>query len=399
MSAWPPEYPQEFQRLLPDLAGYAHYDDVPGSPGGYYIVTGRHRYDVHDGAATPRGLLLASRDPLGAESRIGYDHHDLLPVQATDPAGLVTAADPDYRLLQPRQVTDPNGNTTSVTFSPAGFVTAHYVRGKNGEGDAAEPSTRIEYDLLAFDSRGQPASVRTTRRVHHDTATGVPAGQRDEVIVSAGYSDGFGRLLQTRTQAEDTLFGDPAFGGDIIPADQAAPVPETAGRTRAAGDPDNVVVSGWQTYDNKGHVVEKYEPFYSTGWDYAEPSDAQRGQKATVFYDPRGHPIRTVDPDGSEQRVVFGIPPDLSDPDIYQPTPWETYTYDANDNAGRTHPQAAQAYQNHWNTPASIEVDALGRTITTTARNGPAQDAATLWYVTRSAYDIQGNLVASTIPS
>ena len=152
--AWPPEYPQEFQRLLPDLAGYAHYDDVPGSPGGYYIVTGRHRYDVHDGAATPRGLLLASLDPLGAQSRIGYDHHDLLPIQATDPAGLVTAADPDYRLLQPRQVTDPNGNTTSVTFSPAGFVTAHYVRGKNGEGDATQPSTRFNYDLGAYADRG-----------------------------------------------------------------------------------------------------------------------------------------------------------------------------------------------------------------------------------------------------
>src|SRR5439155_12527097 len=124
-----------------------------------------------------------------------------------------------------------------------------------------------------------------------------------------------------------------------------------------------VVVSGWQIYDNKGRVVEKYEPFFSTGWDYAEPTDTERGQKATMFYDPRGHVIRTLNPDGSEQRVVYGVPgttaaPDLSNPAQFEPTPWEVYTYDANDNAGRTHPAESQGYKSHWNTPASIVVDA-----------------------------------------
>ncbi len=32
-------------------------------------------------------------------------------------------------------------------------------------------------------------------------------------------------------------------------------------------DPLNVVVSGWQVYDNKGRVVEQYEPFFSQGLD------------------------------------------------------------------------------------------------------------------------------------
>ena len=395
---WPSEYPDEFRALLPALAGYVHYEDgdVPGSPGGYYISAERQRYDVHDAAATPRGLPLAARDPLGAETRIGYDAHDLLLVRTVDPAGLVTAAEHDYRVLQPRQVTDANGNTTSVTFSPAGLVTAHFVRGKNGEGDAGEPSSRAEYDLLAFSERGRPASVRSIRRVHHDTNTEVPAEQRDEVLVSVEYSDGFGRLLQTRAQAEDTRFGDAAFGGDVIPTNQSEGVGGSTGRTRAPSDPDNVVVSGWQTYDNKGRVVEKYEPFYAAGWDYAEPGEAERGQKATAFYDPRGRVIRTLNPDGSQQRVVFGVPPDLADPDVYEPTPWEAYTYDVNDNAGRTHPQAAAAYKDHWNTPASIVLDALGRTVAAVARNGPAADAD--WYVTRSAYDIQGNLVRVTDP-
>ena len=93
-----------------------------------------------------------------------------------------------------------------------------------------------------------------------------------------------------------------------------------------------------------------------------------------MFYDPRGHAIRTLNPDGSEQRVIFGVPgtiaaPDLTHPDSFEPTPWEAYTYDANDNAGRTHPAESAAYQHHWNTPASILIDALGRTIKAVERN------------------------------
>src|SRR5262249_12224140 len=122
--------------------------------------------------------------------------------------------------------------------------------------------------------------------------------------------------------------------------------------------------------------------------------DAELGQKATMFYDPRGQVVRTVNPDGSEQRVVHGVPADLADPTRYQPTPWEAYTYDANDNAGRTHSTEAAGYQSHWNTPASIVVDALGRTIAATARNGA--DPVADWYTTRSTYDIQGNLQSLT---
>ncbi|MER5430167.1 SpvB/TcaC N-terminal domain-containing protein [Streptomyces sp. NPDC002588] len=395
VAAWPAEYPQEFRGLLPSLAGYTHYTDtdVPGSPGGYYVTTARHRYDVHVPGRVPRGLPVASLDPLGAQSVIDYDEHDLLPVRAVDPAGLETIAVHDYRVLQPVETTDANGNSAGVAFSPAGLVTAHFVRGKNGDGDLSAPSTRMSYDLFAFATRGRPVSVRTVKRVYHDTDTDVPAARRDEVIVSVEFSDGFGRVVQSRSQAEDTLFGDPAFGGGVIPAEDLAAVGDTTGRTRAESAPDNVVVSGWQIYDNKGQVVQKYEPFFSTGYEYGQPSDSHLGQKTVTFYDPRGQAVRTVSPDGSEQRLVLGVPADLTDPDSYVPTPWVSYTYDANDNAGRTHPAQAQPYASHWNTPASAEFDALGRAVTAVVRNGRAPAD---WFTTRSAYDIQGNLVAIT---
>ncbi len=392
---WPAAYPQEFQDLTPQIAGYAYYgeDQVPGSPGGYYVASARMRYDAHDPALIPRGLPLAVRDPLGTETRTEYDIYGLLPVRSIDPLGLRTEAVNDYRVLRPQQVTDANGNTASTTFSPAGFVVETFARGKGGRGDAVLPSVRLEYDLHAFASRQQPVSVRTIRRVHHDTATDVPAGQRDDVIVSVEYSDGFGRPLQTRAQAEDTLFGDVVFGGGVLPVDQSSPAPIPAGRTRNPANPPNVVVSGWQVYDNKGRVVHKYEPFFGTGFGYAAPVEAHLGRKAVMFYDPRGQVVRTVSPDGSEQRVILGVPEDLADPESFVPTPWEAYTYDANDNAGRTHGTAAQAFAGHWDTPSSVGFDALGRVIFSVARNGD-QHLSTV-----STYDIQGNLTSITDPS
>jgi RHS repeat-associated protein len=396
VTAWAAEYPDEFKTSLPPLGGYLHYrdEDVPDPPGGYFVVAERHRYDFHEPAQPARGMLAATRDPLGAEASIAYDSYDLLPVQTTDAVGLTTTAQYDYRVLQAGSITDPNGNTVSFVFSPAGFLTGQFLRGKNGEGDAQNPSVRMEYDLLAFRERHQPIFVRTIRRVHHDSETDVATPQRDDTITSVEYSDGFGRLLQTRAQAEDVLFGDPVFGGNVIAADQSGAVGDTAGHARRSDDPDNVVVSGWQVYDNKGRVVQKYEPFFAQGYDFAAPASSQLGQKATIIYDPRGQAVRTINPDGSEQRAVLGIPPDLAKPDDYTPTAWESYTYDTNDNAGRTHGTAASAYASHWNTPANVVLDALGRTVTAIARNGP--DPGRDWYVTRSSYDIQGNLVGIT---
>src|SRR5262249_15488827 len=100
--------------------------------------------------------------------------------------------------------------------------------------------------------------------------------------------------------------------------------------------------------------------------------------------------VRTVYPDGSEQRQVYGVPASLDHPERFEPTPWECYTYDPNDNAGRTHAASAAVYQSHWNTPTSVRMDALGRTVETVARAGPvAQDRL----VTRQEFDVEGNVL------
>ena len=396
-AAWTDEYPDDFRARVPVLLGYRHLSeaDDAGSPAGYYIVTTSRAYDFHDAGRTPRGLCTASRDPLGAESRFTYDEHDLLLTNKVDAAGLVVGASYDARTLRPHAAVDVNGNSTAVTFSPAGLVTGVFRRGSDGEGDITTPGTRCEYDLFAFADRRQPVSVRSIRRVYHDTDQSVPDAERSAEVTTVEYSDGFARVLQTRTQAPDTLFGDPVLGSGDLPSAPGSPVGDCTGRTRGADDPPNVVVSGANVYDNKGRVVERYAPYFAAGWDWAAPADAERNYRTSLDYDARGHVVRTVNPDGSEQRVVRGVPVEIDAPDVYAPTPWESFVYDANDNGGRTHADGSASYSDHWNTPGSVEVDALGRGVRAVARL--SRDPAGLC-VTRSHYDVAGHLLAVDDP-
>ena len=420
VTSWPAEYPHEFQTGTPPLAGYVFTDGSDHRTRGYFAQSSRVAFDFHprDLPHLPdlphRGLAVTVRDALGNDTSIAYDDpYHLLPVQVTDAVGLTLSADYDYRVLQPRIVTDANGNRSAVTFSPLGFVTSTAAMGKEGEqvGDTLEaPGSRMDYDFFAYehtrgDPQPQPVFVKCVVREHHVTETDVPPAERDNTITTIQFSDGFGRLLQTRTQAEDVLFGDPIFGGGVLSPHQSIATGDTVGRPRA--EKPNVIVSGWQVYDNKGHVVERCEPFFSVGWDYAPPDDNQMGQKAAMFYDPRGRVIRTLNPDGSEQRVIYGVPTDLASPDLFAPSPWESFTYDENDLAPlSTDPDGTSlinaAPASHHFTPSSIVIDALGRTVLAVARNRdapenpgdplpPIQDLPT-----QSTYDIRGNVLSVT---
>jgi RHS repeat-associated protein len=435
--SWTAEYPQEFRDLLPENAGYIYKHGGAGSEyvTGYYVCTERRRYDFHDDPdGKGRGLIKVKRDSLGHDTTIIYDAYALLPVEVievTETTSLETKAEHDYRVLQPHLMTDPNGNRICYTYTPIGLLKSIAIMGKKDEekGDTEDhPGTIFQYDFMAVANsppdKRQPIFVHVIKREQHYWNLVIEEkekrSQKDETLTeeevhemfpddeikqfperfiqSSEYSDGFGRLVQTRAQAEDVTFGDAVFGSEVLPADQndhAETQKDVIGKKNTDIERPNVVVSGWQIYDNKGRVVERYEPLFSTGWDYAEQTDDQKGKKVVMYYDPRGHVIRTVNPDGSEQRVVYGFPgridaPDLTDPEFFEPTPWEAYTYDANDNAGRTHHNGSLGYQDHWNTPTSALVDALGRTTKTVERNG------TDWYTTTSEYDLRGNLLSVT---
>lgn len=404
--SWTTEYPDEFKNTLPPLAGYTFKEAGPVNTKGYFATTGRTQYDFQTGLGEGFGMPLQLKDPLGKSTAISNDKYNFLPERVRDAAGMEVSAQYNYSSLQPTEITDPNGNRTAYAFTPLGLLYKTAVMGKIGEtmGDTLEvPGIQMDYDFWAYYQNQQAVFVRTVSRVHHVHDLDIPLPQRDEIIEMREYSDGFGRLLQSRTQAEDVIFGEDNFGTGVLSPNQDALKQPAIGHGLDQSL-KRVVVSGWQRYDNKGRVVEKYEPFFSVGWEYMPPTETQMGQKAVMIYDPRGQVIRTLNPDGSEQCVIYGVPVDDPDnPKIFFPTPWEAYTYDANDNAGRTHQKQSRGYAHHWNTPASILIDALGRTVKSIARSRASAETgqplpAVEEYVTESRYDIGGNVLTITDP-
>ena len=368
---------------------------------GYYADRERMKLDFHiAGATDPRGLTLAVQDPLGREIAFGCDAYDYLRTQVTDAAGLTAEAKHDYRALQPELLTDPNGNRTRFAYTPLGLLESITLLGKAGagEGDSARASRRFDYDFAST-----PISAHTTLFVHHDTEPGLSADQLGEAVEKVEYSDGFGRLVQVRARAEDVLFDQPGstplFGDSGLDVDQSQAVGPASGRRRAANAAVNVVVSGTRTFDNKGRVIEAYEPYFSKGFAYAPPTGSELGRKTTYAYDPRGTVVRTTFPGGGLQQAVLGAPTDLSLPDQVEPSPWQVTLYDANDSAGRTPAGDAQAakYRQHWDTPTTHTVDALGRTISTVERTrapwaAGAPPTSVRELRTWSTFDARGNL-------
>lgn len=391
---WTGDYPNEFRNSTPNFAGYIYHDGTdPNFTKGYYSATQQNKYDFQSGVTEPRGILLGVKDPMGNESSILPDAYQLLPEKVIDPKGMEVFAQYDYRFLQPNRITDPNGNRIVYDFSPLGLLTKRAIMGKAGQhiGDSLDdPSIALEYNYRSFYEHGNPIFVKTIKRENH-----VHDDINDNTITTVEYSDGFGRLLQTRTQAEEVIFGVDPFGNSGLPPNQDAPNAPATGNPRTEGDPENVIISGWQVYNNKGTVVEKYEPFFDKGWDFNAPQDSQIGHRASMFYGPRGNVIRTLNSNGSEQRIILGVPNSLLTPNDYTPTPWESYTYDANDLAPITHPTDASVPATHHFTPSSNLLDAFGRTLVSTTRNGKNTDEVA---VVKYKYDIRGNIIEITDP-
>jgi hypothetical protein len=386
---WSSEYPIGFTEQYPQMGGYSYYSSSNYTPG-YYLRSAANAYDFQL-STSARGLIMASHDPFNAETSIEYDVYNLLPVLVTDPELNSIAAFYNYRVLQVYRVIDINQNISVFDFSPLGLLRASALLGKGTEGDYKgagtgfynmyEPSTRLAYDFNSFKNNRLPVWVKTIKREYH-----FQQFVNDNTITTIEYSDGFGRMLQTRTQAEDVIFGNTEneriTGSSGLPSLQSENA-NTLGVERYAESALNVVVNGWQIFNNKGKVVEKYEPYFDAGFDFLLTTNNQKKAKIKIFYDPRGQVVRTINPDESEQRVIYGVPLQVSQPGSFVPTAWETYTYDAND---------LDPNSPHFGTPNSAKVDALGRTVQTIDRlesnNSTTANVRMLY-----EYDVRGNLL------
>jgi len=297
------------------------YVQLPGSDG-WWIPGDQMRFSPGDADTTAVELTYArqhffierrSINSFGAVKRTILDKYDLLPVLAVDPLGNQHAATIDYRVLEPSQVTDPNGNRAEVSFDLLGLVVGSAVRGKVTEsvGDSlvgfnpdlddatiaaqlADPltnplsvlgqaSARIIYDVGAYmRSRGSPqpdaaVSYLLERETH---VSDLAPGQITRCRHTLNYSDGFGRQIQKKIQAEPGPLVD--GGPDVL--------------RRWVG-------SGWTVYDNKGQAVRRYEPFFTATPNFE--FNQQVGVSRYTCYDPLGRVVATLQPNNTWHKTIY----------------------------------------------------------------------------------------------
>ncbi|MBG0568789.1 SpvB/TcaC N-terminal domain-containing protein [Actinoplanes aureus] len=465
--SWPAYYPDRFRRLMDAQTkaggGYtgdgAPDDDLPS---GLYRIEVARRHDTqpeHLSGSGPnsapasvrfrRGLVLASRDAAGVETVVEADEHWLYPRKVTTAGVIEESMIYDYRAQQPAMVTDSNGYRTRFTYTPLGLLHTVVRTGPADDdhlGDTPDqPGIVYAYGLNEYDDsppdRRRPVWVHSrTQLLGYWTAIAhqrtYPAAGLDLRLHGTAerrdYSDGLDRLLQSRTLRTSGSVGDPGLLADIAEPPTTARVdpPGATGERRhvggwtirgtdgvarhnaagtgldvAAGPADPLVrVDGWVAYDDKGRVVEEYEPFLDEGWAYnIAPSPRRHGtvHRQLIRRDPRGIPQTITNADGTQRHFVHGQPADLAQPDRFEPSPWVAYEYDVDDNARRTHPNAHPPWHAHSDTPASVEVDPLGRIVTVTERlrddpeqTPEAQAPRTL--ITSVRRDIDGNVTRVT---
>ncbi|MGH7597722.1 MAG: SpvB/TcaC N-terminal domain-containing protein [bacterium] len=338
-------------------------------------------------------LAQATQDPFSNVSRITYDGYDLLLMQADDAVENVVSAVNDYRVLQPKLVTDPNDNRVEVAFDELGLVIKTAVMEKKGETDPAkmgdtidDPTTRLEYEMFNWMNHQKPNFVHTFARERHRAAD-------TRWQESYAYSDGLGREVMTKIQAEPGFApGRDADGNLLRDAGGNLVLVDTSPNVRWVG-------TGRTVFDNKGNAIKKYEPFFSITHAYESEKDlVEWGVTPILDYDPLGCLIRTDLPNGTFSKVEFDA--------------WQQTTYDENDTvlesewyekrgspaltgAEPTDPEIRAAWlaAKHANTPTVAHLDTLGRTFLTIAKNGltPADE-----YRTHVELDIEGNALAIT---
>jgi RHS repeat-associated protein len=435
-----------------DQGGYVVMD------GGWWIPSGRVYFDsaaktaAQELAAAQQHFFLPKKfvDPFDHQTTVEYDAHDLAPVKSQDALGNVITAQLDYRTLQPKLITDPNGNRAEAAFDALGMVVATAVRGKkienlgdlledfdadppltalqsfvaNPRGQAAsmlgKTTTRVVYDLDRFRRCGQPPFAATLAREthYHD-----PGGPQTKIQISFSYSDGFGREIQKKIQAEA---GDAPQRrldirqqtGDVLPG---ALIPDVNGNLVLTNTSHRWVGEGRTVFNNKGKPVKQYEPFFSSTSLYEDEREmTDAGVSPALFYDPVERVIATLHPNHTYEKVVFDAwrqttydvndtasPKDgetgdpRTDPDIAgyvapyfatQPPDWKTWRQQrVNDGLRPNEQQAAKQTEAHANTPTVAHLDTLGRVFLTVADNGLDQNGAPQKYATRVILDIEGN--------
>ena len=375
-------------------------------------------------------------ESLFVRTDLAYDQpYALVPVKTTEYLGdrgqynHVTTAEIAYQTMEPWQLTDVNEIIHQVLLDPLSKVIATSIfkkaQGGNprtGDGDltsyTVQVPTSIEdvlanrqkylqqattffyYDLSNWQQNSRPASYVSLARLTH--VSDLQPRQQSVTQAAVGYSDGFGRMIEEKHEAEP---------GPAILRDAAGQLQrDNNGRPVIAPTTTRWIVSGRTVFNNKGKPAEQYLPYYSNTAAYEtqkEIVDEKLVPPPTILhYDPLEREIRVDTPKGFFTKVTF--------------TPWEEKHYDEDDtvkesayykdninNAGLSPEEKAALNQaaRFYNTPTVTVLDNAGHTIRTIANNLGAVPPDAFAHIVRGGVTSQelwddlktkGYLVAST---
>ncbi|PNP61027.1 hypothetical protein FNYG_14241 [Fusarium nygamai] len=395
-----------------------------------------------------------SRTPFGAETVVEMDRYDLLVKQTTDVYGNRTTVgqrpDPaqgiqavsglDYRVLAPYMIQDANGNRAMSAFDIHGKIVGKATMGKPGEnlgdnldgfvrdltekeirsyfanpklateGLLGNATSRFVYDYFAYyrsrdTPNPEPTAVSTINRETH--VSDLPPGTSSRVFVKVAYSDGLGRVLQQKEEAEP---GPVSSLPDLRRARRNNPSCQYA-REDENFYQQRWITTGWTAYNNKGMAVRLYEPFFSTTHEYER--DNKLGVSPITFFDPKGRAVGVLSPDHTWSKAIFDpwsgeawdkndtvlLNPE-DDPDVgdyfhrlphrdFLPTWYEQRT---SKSAPPRERRAALKSAAHANTPGLSFADSLGRPILTVKqlKTPGSHDQSVTRIFSRRVLDIEG---------
>ena len=271
--------------------------------------------------------------------------------------------EPDLpRALQLAHLRDPLNFATAQNTSPHNIL--------------QNATTRLIYDFKYFADMGRPNVVYTlARETHVSGEEQTPS----KILHTFTYTDGFGRTIQSKLQAEAGAVPIRDIGGDLVR--------DLNGTIIREPSPVRWVGAGRTVFDNKGNPVKHYEPFFSSTSDYEDEVElVEFGVAPVLRYDPLGRLIRAENPDGTHVKVDFDA--------------WEQRSFDENDTVSGTpwlatkqsgtsaDKRSATLSLAHYDTPTIAHFDTLGRPFLTVANDGFRKLS------TRAELDIVGNTLA-----
>ena len=227
------------------------------------------------------GNMVWAKLPANANSQrleftYGYDPVvHTYPVAVTNTSlGFTSTAEYEYLYGKPTKTTDINGNEMWYRYDPAGRtvqITAPYEQG------IAPYTIKMEYqphnysNLFITQDYGNPYSYAITS--HYDSEH--PGND----ILTTVISDGWGRMLQTKKDAE-------------------------------IGGMEKSIVTGKITYDCFGRTVAQYHPFTEAASVTTRPQynpQTVTGTATETRYDIMDRPVRVKDPMNHVTRMSYGF--------------------------------------------------------------------------------------------